>query len=248
MKKILLISNSFGVDATRYLHGIARAAGEEVSVSCLFIGGCSLYRHYRNMLSEEAAYLLYFNSFSTPYKLSLKQALLADEWDIVTLQQVSDKSGEFSSYEPYLSELSAFVKKYAPAAKQYIHAIWAWSNERLKRSTDLSYMSSAEMFAADHKAYLEATKKINADGFIPCTAAMEKLYAKIGEAAYRDGAHASHGVGRYMLGLVWYGTIFGKSIDGIVYRDFDAPISDEELAIAEKCAAEAIAENPYKKA
>ena len=53
MKKILAISNSFGVDANRYLYGIARAAKEEIRVVTLYIGGCSLYRHYRNMLSEE---------------------------------------------------------------------------------------------------------------------------------------------------------------------------------------------------
>ena len=246
MKKILLISNSFGVDATRYLYGIARSAGEEVSVSCLFIGGCSLYRHYRNMLSEEVAYSLYFNGIKTPYKLSLKEALLADEWDIVTLQQVSDESGDFSSYEPYLSELSAYVKKLAPGAKQYIHAIWAWSDERLK-SKSIPYSTSAEMFAKDHAAYREAAKKIDADGFIPCTAAMEKLYAKIGDAAYRDGGHASHGVGRYMLGLDWFGTIFERNIEGIDYRDFDVPVSEEEFNIAKICAADAIAENSYKK-
>jgi len=248
MKKILLISNSFGVDATRYLYGIARKAGEEVSVSCLYIGGCSLYRHYRNMLSEEAAYSLYFNGIITPYKLSLKAALLADEWDIVTLQQVSDKSGDFSSYEPFLTELSAYVKKYAPRAKQYIHAIWAWSDARLSLRAEAPYKTSAEMFAADHKAYAEAARRINADGFIPCTAAMEKLYAKIGDDAYRDGGHASHGVGRYMLALVWFGTLFGKSVEGIGFRDLDVEVSDEYIEIAERCAAEATRENTYKKA
>jgi hypothetical protein len=77
---------------------------------------------------------------------------------------------------------------------------------------------------------------------------MEKLYNKIGDRAYRDGGHASHGVGRYMLALVWFGTIFGKSIDGIGYRDFDVPVSEEEIGIAEACAREAIEENAYKKA
>lgn len=247
MKKILLISNSFGVDATRYLYGIARKAGEEVSVACLFVGGCSLYRHYRNMLSEEAAYQLHYNGHATPFRLSIKEALLADEWDIVTFQQASPKSGDFSTYEPFLTELSAYVKKYAPGAKQYIHAIWAWSDARLSLKAEAPYKTSAEMFAADHKAYAEAARAINADGFIPCTAAMEKLYSRIGDDTYRDGGHASHGVGRYMLALVWFGTLFGKSVEGIGFRDLDVEVSDEYIEIAERCAAEAIAENTYKK-
>jgi len=245
MKKILAITNSFGVDANRYFYGIARAGGEDVKVVTLFIGGCSLYRHYRCMLSEEKAYELHVCGIKTGFKVSLKEALLSDEWDIVTLQQVSDKSGDFSTYEPYLSELSAYVRRLAPGAKQYIHAIWAWSDERLK-ARETKYSSSAEMFAADHVAYRMAAEKIKADGLIPSTAAMEKLYAAICEAAYRDGAHANHGSARYMLGLVWYMTIFGKGIDGLVYRDFDVPVTDEELLIAERCAKEAVAENDYK--
>ena len=55
MKKILAISNSFGVDANRYFHGVCRSAGEDIKVVTLYIGGCTLYRHYRNMLSGEAA-------------------------------------------------------------------------------------------------------------------------------------------------------------------------------------------------
>ena len=50
MKKILSISNSFGEDATRYLYGLARSEREEIMVVTLYIGGCSLYRHYRNCM------------------------------------------------------------------------------------------------------------------------------------------------------------------------------------------------------
>ena len=52
---ILAIGNSFSTDATRYLYGIARAAGDNLQVTNLYIGGCSLEQHYRNMLSNERA-------------------------------------------------------------------------------------------------------------------------------------------------------------------------------------------------
>ena len=48
---VLLIANSYGVDATRYLHRIARADNVEINTVCLYIGGCSLSTHYRNMYS-----------------------------------------------------------------------------------------------------------------------------------------------------------------------------------------------------
>ena len=58
---ILAIGNSFSEDATRYLHNIARADGERINVVNLYIGGCTLDRHYRNMLSGARAYELQCN-------------------------------------------------------------------------------------------------------------------------------------------------------------------------------------------
>ena len=58
---ILAIGNSFSQDATRYLHGIARADGVTLEVVNLYIGGCSLERHYRNMMADTRAYELQYN-------------------------------------------------------------------------------------------------------------------------------------------------------------------------------------------
>ena len=60
--QILSIGNSFSSDATRYLHRIAKAAGDDITTVNLYIGGCPLSRHYRNMLSKEKeAVFEYFN-------------------------------------------------------------------------------------------------------------------------------------------------------------------------------------------
>ena len=112
MKKILYISNSFGEDAARYLYGIARAAGENAKVVVLYIGGCSLYRHYRNMLSEAKAYDYIIDGIRTGLTVSLKETLLSDEWDYVTLQQSSPESGREETYFPYIIELAAYVRKW----------------------------------------------------------------------------------------------------------------------------------------
>ena len=47
---LLAIGNSFSEDATRYLHDVARADGESIHAVNLYIGSCSLERHYKNML------------------------------------------------------------------------------------------------------------------------------------------------------------------------------------------------------
>ncbi|MBQ7793144.1 MAG: DUF4886 domain-containing protein [Clostridia bacterium] len=74
---ILSIGNSFSQDAQRYLHAIARADGFELNTFNLYIGGCPLSLHYRNMLSEKDAYSLEMNGQSTGFYVSLKEALLS---------------------------------------------------------------------------------------------------------------------------------------------------------------------------
>ena len=84
--RVLSISNSFGVDANRYLHQIARSAGVKLDVCTLYIGGCPLDLHYRNMLADKEAYDLYFNGFTTGFKTSICEALLSGRWDVVAIQ------------------------------------------------------------------------------------------------------------------------------------------------------------------
>ena len=231
MKKILAISNSFGVDATRYLYDVARREGKTIKVVTLHIGGCSLYRHYRNMLSEEKAYAYYINGIDSGLKVSLKEALLSDEWSIVTLQQCSPKSGSASSYDPYIEELSAYVRRLAPAAKQYIHETWSFA-DTCTRFALTPYTTRDEMIPKIRECYAAAAEKIGAHGKIPSLDAMCSLYDKIGDATYRDGFHANLGATRYMLACLWYMTFFGSDISGNTFRDFDIDVTEDEARTA----------------
>ena len=62
---VLSIGNSFSQDAQRYLNGIAKSAGVNLNCFNLYIGGCPLSRHFRNMHSGERAYTLEMNGTST---------------------------------------------------------------------------------------------------------------------------------------------------------------------------------------
>ena len=230
-----MISNSFGEDAARYLYGIARAANDKVKVAVLYIGGCSLYRHYRNMLSEEKAYEYIINGIRSGLSVSLKETLLSDEWDCVTLQQCSPESGKADTYFPYITELAVYVRKMAPNAKLYIHETWSFA-EGSPRFAVSGFNTRNEMIPAVKDAYKKAFDAIDADGILPSLDAMCKLYDEVGDAAYRDGFHCSLGLGRYMLGCLCYMTFFGKDIGGNTYRDFDAEISESDILLAQKIA------------
>ncbi|MBP3360582.1 MAG: DUF4886 domain-containing protein [Clostridia bacterium] len=237
--KILSIGNSFSQDATHYLHRAARSAGVDIKTVNLYIGGCSLYTHYINMLEDKKAYAMEFNGEGTGFFVSVREALVSDCWDIVTMQQVSSESNSFETYEPYLSELSAYVRKYCPKAKQFMHQTWAYEagSERLKEV--MGYDTPELMFNDVKAAYDQAAKRIGADGIIPSGQAMLKLYEYGGGNIHRDPIHASLGLGRFALALTWFEYLTGKNCGDVVFDDFDEDIPEEKIALAMRAAHEA---------
>ena len=227
---ILSIGNSFSQDATRYLHQIARADGVDIQVVNLYIGGCSLSTHYRNMMSGERAYFLEVNGVCTDFKVSLSEALLNRDWDYVTFQQVSRLSPQYESYQPYLTMLSDYVRECVPKAKQLIHQVWGYEDgsDMLKNS---GYSSQAHMTALGAAAYSRAAEDIGAEFILPSGPVMQELVNRKFGRVHRDGFHATYGAGRYALGLTWYKKLTGKSVFENTFCDFDEPVSREEMDI-----------------
>ena len=235
MKNILAIGNSFSQDAMRYIYGIARADGEKLTTTNLYIGGCPLDKHFRNMMSDKEAYELQYNGHNTGFFVSISEALSSREWDIVTLQQSSPKSFDESSYDVYITELAAFVRKYAPKAKIYIHQTWAYEKDSERLFKVAGYDTPENMLSDVVKAYDRAAKLINADGMIRSGELFAKLLESGIEKVHRDTFHASLGIGRYALGLLWYRTLTGKDVRDNSFCDLDEPVSEEHIRIIKKC-------------
>jgi hypothetical protein len=92
-----------------------------------------------------------------------------------------------------------------------------------------------EMFAAVEDAYAFAAQQICADGIIPAGKLLHNLLDNGIEKVHRDTYHASLGLGRYALGLLWYRTLTGNSVAGNDFHHFDVPIPEEHIRIAKKC-------------
>lgn len=58
------------------------------------------------------------------------------------------------------------------------------------------------------------------------------------EKIHRDTFHASLGLGRYALGLIWYRVLTGNDVTNNTFADFDEEVSAEQMAIAKKCVME----------
>ena len=237
--RVLAIGNSFSQDATRYLHGIARSEGVDIDVSNLYIGGCTLAQHYNNMLGDLKAYDFFFNGNDTKLKVSIKDMLLTQgvyegNWDYITIQQGSRYSFDYSSYQPYITEIIKFVKKYAPKAKILIHQTWAYEqgSELLK---NVGYEDYVDMYHDIVDAYAKAADDINADGIIESGRLMKKMLANGMPKVHRDTFHADLGFGRYALALLWYKVLTGNDVKENKFKDFDVPVSKEEIEIVKEC-------------
>lgn len=229
--RILAIGNSFSQDAMRYLNQAALRSGIKMDVTNLMIGGCSLETHYRNMLSGEKRYMLEHNGSYTGFYVSLSEALLTAHWDVITIQQVSNEAPFYSKYEPYLNELAAYVRKCAPKAKLMIHQTWAYEEGSNRLINELKFEKSADMLAKIVESYNKAAEEIGADGIIRSGEMMYKLSQSGIDKVHRDTFHASFGVGRYALSLLWLRTLCKVSVTGNGFADFDAPVTDEEKKI-----------------
>ena len=229
--KILSIGNSFSQDAQRYLHGLALHEGVQLKTVNLYIGGCPLRTHYLNMLDDNVAYDFQFNGESTGLKVSIRQALVSDNWDYITLQQASTDSAKPDSYTPYIEALAAYVRKYCPKAKLLIHQTWAYETGSIKLANQQAFATDAEMFAAVEDAYNKACALISADGLIPAGRAMLTAARTGIDKIHRDTYHASLGAGRYLLALCWFKYLTGRDITGNTFDDFDVPVTEEERKI-----------------
>ncbi len=233
MIKILAIGNSFSQDATAYLHDIAKAGQVELKVVNLYIGGCSLETHWTNAQVDEAAYEYELNGQYNGRKVSIKEALLEDSWDYVTLQQVSGDSGLIATYYPYIKDLHNYVTEYAPQAKQLIHQTWAYEINS-DHSAFANYgCNQVVMYEALKDAYHKIARELSLE-MIPCGTVIQTLrknpvfdYTNGGISLCRDGFHMNLIYGRYAVAATWYEYLAHRSI---LTNSYLPPEVNEEYA------------------
>ena len=230
--KILSIGNSFSEDAQRYLAALGHSMGLEIKCVNLCIGGCTLVRHYNNMLVGTCDYLVQECGSNVREGASLEEILLSDSFDVITLQEASVRSVDYRNFEPYLSELIKYIRKLCPTTKIALHETWGYESgtDRIK---NLGFSEHSEMYSAIRSAYARAMTEVGADLLIPSGEVMANLYEN-GLKIHRDGFHASRGVGRYALSLCWIKAIFGISVKGNEFCDLEEEITVEERKIIQE--------------
>jgi hypothetical protein len=168
--RVLKIGNSFSQNATEFLPDLAKSQGHTLILGRAEIGGCSLQKHWELAEKFEANP---DDPDGKPYsKMSLKQMLLSDKWDIVTIQQHSLAAPDLSTYQPYANKLAEYIRKHAPQAKIWIHETWAY------RSDDKMFKdkkTQAQMYQNIHEAYEKIAKDIQAERIMPVATAFQNV-------------------------------------------------------------------------
>lgn len=213
--KILAIGNSFSVDAMEYLWPLLKDAGyKNVTLGDLYIGGCSLQTHASHLTSGAAAYTYYTNTsgqWSNVSGYNALDALASQEWDYISVQQVSGYSGIADSYEPYLSTVLDIVKARCPDAKIMWHMTWAYQGT--SSHADFAKYGNDQMTM--YKGIVDAvkTKVLTRDDIsfvIPSGTAVQNLRTSvIGDTFTRDGYHMSYEIGRLLTAMMWARQISG---------------------------------------
>lgn len=236
--KILAVGNSFSDDGVEYLDELAQAAGIKLIIGNLYIGGCSLERHWNNVRNELPAYDYRKNveghQTNTP-KTTLQEALQDEEWDYITVQQVSQNSGLYNTYYPYIDSLLTYLKAHArnPEVEFAIHQVWsyAWNsthpgfanydNNQLKMYRDI--VETVDKVARKEKIRI----------IIPSGTAIQTGRTLMGDRMNRDGFHLGWGLGRYLAACTWFETFLGP-VNGNSYRP--EGVTPQEATIAQRIA------------
>lgn len=157
--KVLMIGNSFSICLLRHLPQVAADRGVELDLASLYIGGCSMKRHWENVEKDGdedfKPYQFGRNRFgkSTQGKANVCDVLRMAKWDVVTIQQASHESWKPETYHPYGDKLIAKIRELAPQARIYVQETWSytpWDKRLAKWGIDQN-----RMYDGLHKAYAD---------------------------------------------------------------------------------------------
>lgn len=246
--RILAIGNSFSWNAIEQnLSAIALADGKCAIIGNMYIGGCSLERHWNNAQTDNDDYsyrkINQYDVKTTKKNFTLAQALADEPWDIVTFQQASHYSGFPETYEPFLTNLIEYVRaRVGAATKFYWHQTWAYARTSQHKAFPNYGSDQDKMYGMIMDASAKACKAHSLP-VIPCGTTMQNLRGTfVGDNVTKDGFHLNP-LGCYAAACTWYQVLFGVDVVGNPFCP--QYLTEDEIEAAQKSAA-AAARKPFK--
>ena len=127
--KVLMIGNSFSISNFRQMPAVATSMGKRLTLASMYIGGCSLERHWKNACAPETKPYQVDISDGRHLKSNIPEMLKLEKWDVVTLQQASHDSWRPETYEPFGTNLIGMIRKLCPGAEIVLQETWSYTPE-----------------------------------------------------------------------------------------------------------------------
>lgn len=247
--RILAIGNSFSQDAIEQnLWELFHEEGTVAVIGNLYIGGCTLQRHFNNSRNDTPDYMYrkVVDGVRTEYpNWTLEMGLADEDWDVVSFQQASGVSGMYETYQPYLRELVRFVEARTRDGVRFVwHQTWAYSADAPHPEFPNYGRDQQRMYKAILAAGRRAMREDGIRTVIPSGTAIQNARGTfLGDRMDRDGYHLELTYGRYTAACTWYEALTGRDVRKNAWRPASV---DAETAAACRAAAHAACRKPYK--
>ncbi|MDR0543359.1 MAG: DUF4886 domain-containing protein [Dysgonamonadaceae bacterium] len=235
--KVLAIGNSFSEDAVeQYLYELGAAGNVTFVIGNMYIGGCSLETHWNNAQNNSAAYSyrkIVGGQKNTTGSVSLETAITDEAWDVITFQQVSQNSGMYATYFPYLTNLKSYASSLAtnPNVQFGLQMTWAYAQNSTQSGFVKYHNSQTEMYDTIVSAAPNGAAPAGIDLIIPSgTAIQNGRTTLIGDNFTRDGYHLEYTYGRYTVACTWYEKLTGNSVVGNSYAPNSVSAKQKDIA------------------
>lgn len=236
--RILGVGNSFTIDGMTQLPMMTYAAGlHNVVYGTLEYGSTSLQMHWDFLQNDSATYGFRVSDPKSGYwndwvesPITLKQALQYANWDIIVLQQVSELSGMYNTYQPYLNNLLDELGLLSSNARVVFAWQMTWAYAGNSDYPGFAYYDhdQEQMAQKIEDATRMMARESGIDLVIPSGAVIRDLraskYNQEPDDLTRDGLHLDLGLARYAVSAAWFETlvapVFRTTILGVPYNTY----------------------------
>ena len=253
---VLAIGNSFTVDALYFVPDLLKGAGVDAATYSIYFTSqtaASLDYWWDVASKEQPVHIIHQAGSRMPTEDGTLAELLAQDWDVIILQQYSEMALIYQTYNPSLRHLIDLVLQCCPNPA----VTFAW---QMPWSYNDTYVPSMSNYVRWLRIGLATQQMIVNDGIdliIPVGTAIQNARNTMlnGESQLtRDGWHLDRGVGRYIAACTWVQTLFAPVYGFSVFGNGaipqmeagpsdtypSQPVTESNRTLCQQCAVDAV--------
>lgn len=221
--KVLSVGNSFSADTMEHLGNIAKSLGvEKFKFSNLYIGGCSINRHYNNAVNNIAGYIYHENTgegWSKKENFAIDDVVKSEKWDYISIQHGTGDKSRYTSPESYVN-LPLLVKHIKNLAHKDTKIVFnmAWVADPDSVHHEITSYGGNQLLMYQNLVTITRDIVSKTDGIdmvSPAGTAIQNARNYIDKKLTRDGFHLSYDLGRYIAGLSFLKTLYNIDLSSV---------------------------------